>query len=111
VDYIDKDYLPEFLGGPCPTKICEGGLLPKSLYTVGSGPEREGGSLGEDSVYHSVSLGKGQVHEVMLLLLMMLRVREAFCPRRRPHSGPIELWPVRHQTPTSLHYNTILLML
>jgi len=24
-------------------------------------------------------------------LLLMLRVREAFCPRRRPHSGPIEL--------------------
>jgi len=33
------------------------------------------------------------------MLLILLRVREAFCPRRR------------HQTPTSLHYNTILLML
>jgi len=26
-----------------------------------------------------------------LLLLLLLRVREAFCPRRRPHSEPIEL--------------------
>jgi len=43
--------------------------------------------------------------------LLLLRVREAFRPRRRPHSGPIELKPVRHQTPTSLHYNTILIML
>jgi len=34
-----------------------------------------------------------------------------FGPRRRAHSGPIELLPVRHQTPTSPHYNTILLML
>jgi len=42
-------------------------------------------------------------------LLLLLRVREAFCPRRRQHSGPIEV--VRHQTPTSLYYNTILLML
>jgi len=24
-------------------------------------------------------------------LLLLLRVREAFCPRHRPHSGPIEL--------------------
>jgi len=24
-------------------------------------------------------------------MLLLLRVREAFCPRRRPHSGPIEL--------------------
>jgi len=28
---------------------------------------------------------------LFLLLLLLLRVREAFCPRRRPHSGPIEL--------------------
>jgi len=45
------------------------------------------------------------------MLLLLLRVREAFCPRRRPHGGPIELQPVRHETTTSLHYNTILLML
>jgi len=29
--------------------------------------------------------------KVRLLLLLLLRVREIFCPRRRPHSGPIEL--------------------
>jgi len=34
---------------------------------------------------------------------LLLLFREAFCPRRRPRSGPIE----RHQTPTYLHYNTI----
>jgi len=28
---------------------------------------------------------------IILLLLLLLRVREAFYPRRRPHSGPIEL--------------------
>jgi len=45
------------------------------------------------------------------IILLLLRVREAFLPRRRPHSGPIELEPVRQQTPTSLYYMTILLML
>jgi len=45
------------------------------------------------------------------LLVVVVEGQGGICPRRRPHSRPIELQPVRHQTPISLHYNTILLML
>ncbi|PSN52190.1 SEC14-like protein 1 [Blattella germanica] len=62
VDYIPEEYLPDFLGGPCR----EGGLVPKGLYMTEGDLEREGCPLTEDSIYHSVSLGRGQVHEVLV---------------------------------------------
>lgn len=66
VDYISMDILPDFLGGPLQTGIAEGGLIPKSLYVLNGEIEREGCSLTEDSIYHSVSLGKGHLHEVVI---------------------------------------------
>ncbi|PZC85864.1 hypothetical protein B5X24_HaOG215226 [Helicoverpa armigera] len=93
LDYIPKDLIPDFLGGPCKSDIVdatlnvphqyfdsvrdkyrtrplsfvhEGGLVPKSLYVSGAFTEREGDPLSEDSIYRSVSLGKGQVHEVIV---------------------------------------------
>ncbi|KAL0882807.1 hypothetical protein ABMA27_016353 [Loxostege sticticalis] len=66
LDYIPKDLIPDFLGGPCKSFVHEGGLVPKSLYVAGAFTERDGDPLSEDSVYRCVSLGKGQVHEVIV---------------------------------------------
>jgi hypothetical protein len=41
--------------------VLEGGLVPKGLYMTEGDLEREGCPLTEDSIYHSVSLGRGQV--------------------------------------------------
>jgi len=41
--------------------------------------------------YRRNEKAKGRPKRTHNLLLLLLRVREAFCPRRRPHSGPIEL--------------------
>ncbi|KAJ4444918.1 hypothetical protein ANN_06717 [Periplaneta americana] len=46
--------------------VLEGGLVPKGLYMTEGGLEKEGCPLTEDSIYHSVSLGRGQVHEVLV---------------------------------------------
>ena len=49
------------------TKICEGGLVPKSFYMSVEEYEKEkaeGHHLFDDSMYHVISLAKGQVHEV-----------------------------------------------
>ncbi|KAG7308349.1 hypothetical protein JYU34_005545 [Plutella xylostella] len=67
LDYIPRDLIPDFLGGPCKSFVHEGGLVPKSLYVSGAFTEREGDPLSEDSIYRSVSLGKGQVHEVVVV--------------------------------------------
>lgn len=45
----------------------EGGLVPKSLYMSDAWLEKEGCSLSEDSLYQSVSLGKGQLHEILVV--------------------------------------------
>ncbi|KAI8437187.1 hypothetical protein MSG28_010514 [Choristoneura fumiferana] len=66
LDYIPKDLIPDFLGGPCKSFVYEGGLVPKSLYVSGAFTERDGEPLCEDSIYRSVSLSKGQVHEVIV---------------------------------------------
>ncbi|XP_032517841.1 protein real-time [Danaus plexippus] len=66
LDYIPKDLIPDFLGGPCKSFVHEGGLVPKSLYVSGAFTERDGDPLSEDSIYKSVSLARGQVHEVVV---------------------------------------------
>ena len=48
--------------------VHEGGLVPKSLYVSGAFTERDGDPLSEDSIYRSVSLGKGQVRHNLLLI-------------------------------------------
>ncbi|XP_044730159.1 SEC14-like protein 1 isoform X2 [Chrysoperla carnea] len=66
IDYIPESVVPDFLGGPCKTKVHEGGLIPKSLYLPDpTWMDKEGG-LSQDSLYHSATLGKGQVHEVLV---------------------------------------------
>ncbi|XP_065203554.1 SEC14-like protein 1 [Planococcus citri] len=65
-DYIDPSIVPDFLGGPCETKIREGGHIPKSLYLPESELEKEGVIMGENSIYSSFSLHRGQVFEVVI---------------------------------------------
>ncbi|XP_042218419.1 SEC14-like protein 1 isoform X2 [Homarus americanus] len=96
VDYMPKENIPDFLGGECKrstlsrfgpvpesmytvmypdelelcTVVHEGGLVPKSMYQPGEDVDgtRQHIPLSDQSMYHSVSLGRGQVHEVVLLI-------------------------------------------
>ncbi|XP_026314031.1 protein real-time [Hyposmocoma kahamanoa] len=70
LDYIPKDLIPDFLGGPCKSFVHESGLVPKSLYVSGAFTERDGDPLSEDSIYQSVSLGKGQVMRQALAIIV-----------------------------------------
>jgi hypothetical protein len=67
-EYIESSSLPDFLGGKAKTRVNEGSLVPKSLYMTEEEMEkdREHFPLCEDSIYHSVSIGRGQVHEVLI---------------------------------------------
>ncbi|KAK7085916.1 hypothetical protein SK128_015886, partial [Halocaridina rubra] len=70
IDFMPKEHIPDFLGGDCKTIVQEGGLVPKSMYQPGEDIDgtRLHIPLSEQSMYHSVSLGRGQVHEVILLI-------------------------------------------
>ncbi|XP_011506349.1 PREDICTED: protein real-time [Ceratosolen solmsi marchali] len=62
-DYIDPEYIPDFLGGSSETYVMEGGVVPKNLYKA----DLEGTSTEhEHSLYHSISLSRGQVHNVAI---------------------------------------------
>ncbi|XP_063220835.1 SEC14-like protein 1 isoform X2 [Bacillus rossius redtenbacheri] len=67
-DYIPPEHIPDFLGGRCRTTLIEGGLVPKGLYMSEGDQEKEGGLLTDDSIYRSVSLGRGQVHEALITM-------------------------------------------
>lgn len=43
------------------TKVLEGGLVPKNLYLTEGELVKERGHMTDDTIYHSVSLSKGQV--------------------------------------------------
>ncbi|XP_066944136.1 SEC14-like protein 1 isoform X8 [Macrobrachium rosenbergii] len=70
IDFMPKENIPDFLGGECKSIVHEGGLVPKSMYQPGEDIDgtRQHIPLSEQSMYHSVSLGRGQVHEVVLLI-------------------------------------------
>ncbi|XP_012261894.2 protein real-time isoform X2 [Athalia rosae] len=63
-DYINQDVIPDFLGGPSETFIVDGGVVPKQLYrldlAIGASTEHE------HSLYQSISLSRGQVHNVLI---------------------------------------------
>ncbi|KAL7289682.1 hypothetical protein TKK_0016406 [Trichogramma kaykai] len=62
-DNIDPEYIPDFLGGTSETYVLEGGVVPKNLYKA----DLEGTSAEhEHSLYHSVSLSRGQTHNVAI---------------------------------------------
>ncbi|XP_039264841.1 SEC14-like protein 1 isoform X2 [Styela clava] len=65
VDYVPKEFIPDFLGGPCECNMSEGGPVPKSLYRA-EWEKGDGMQLWEESIYKTGSCMKGSPHEVML---------------------------------------------
>ncbi|XP_011863997.1 PREDICTED: protein real-time [Vollenhovia emeryi] len=62
-EYITQEFIPDFLGGSSETYVMEGGVVPKNLYKV----DLEGTSgEHEHSLYHSISLSRGQTHHVFI---------------------------------------------
>lgn len=68
-DYLQEVDIPDWLGGPANTGIPEGGLVPKSYYMTPQEFEKDqspGPHLLDNSCYQSISLNRGQVHEVLV---------------------------------------------
>lgn len=69
LEFVEKSSIPDFLGGECKATIPEGGLVPKTFYMSEEEYEREkaeGHNFFDDSMYHSVSIVKGQAHEAVI---------------------------------------------
>ncbi|KAF1379304.1 hypothetical protein PFLUV_G00174700 [Perca fluviatilis] len=66
VDYIDKEVIPDFLGGDSMGDIPEGGTVPKSLYRTAEELESEENRLLTDSIYKSASIFKGAPYEMLI---------------------------------------------
>lgn len=62
-EYIDPEFIPDFLGGSSEAYVTEGGVVPKHLYRLDL--ENTSGEH-EHSLYHSISLSRGQIHRVMI---------------------------------------------
>uniref|UniRef100_A0A8C4WH38 SEC14 like lipid binding 5 n=1 Tax=Gopherus evgoodei TaxID=1825980 RepID=A0A8C4WH38_9SAUR len=70
VDYLDKDVIPDFLGGECMCNVPEGGLVPKSLYQTDEEPENSDHiRLWTETIYHSANVLKGAPHEIVVEIL------------------------------------------
>ncbi|NXL66673.1 S14L5 protein, partial [Chordeiles acutipennis] len=70
VDYVDKDVIPDFLGGDCMCTVPEGGLVPKSLYQTEEETENSDHiRLWTETIYHSASVLKGAPHEIVVEIL------------------------------------------
>uniref|UniRef100_A0A452FCE7 SEC14 like lipid binding 5 n=1 Tax=Capra hircus TaxID=9925 RepID=A0A452FCE7_CAPHI len=69
VDYLDKDVIPDFLGGECLCNVPEGGLVPKSLYLTEEDQEDEDQLRQWRETYHSASVLRGAPHEVTVEIL------------------------------------------
>uniref|UniRef100_A0A4W5PCV8 SEC14 like lipid binding 1 n=1 Tax=Hucho hucho TaxID=62062 RepID=A0A4W5PCV8_9TELE len=69
LDYIDKEVIPDFLGGECMCEVPEGGLVPKSLYRTAEELENEDISLWTETIYQSASVFKGAPHEVVIEII------------------------------------------
>ncbi|XP_056442912.1 SEC14-like protein 1 isoform X1 [Gadus chalcogrammus] len=69
LDYIDKDIIPDFLGGECMCEVPEGGLVPKSMYRTTEDMENEGVRLWTETIYQSASIFKGAPHELLIQII------------------------------------------
>uniref|UniRef100_A0A8C1PGM2 CRAL-TRIO domain-containing protein n=1 Tax=Cyprinus carpio TaxID=7962 RepID=A0A8C1PGM2_CYPCA len=67
VDYINRDFIPDFLGGDALCDVPEAGLVPKSLYRTAEELENEELKLWSETIYKSASVLKGAPHEVQLI--------------------------------------------
>ncbi|XP_051692264.2 SEC14-like protein 5 isoform X3 [Oryctolagus cuniculus] len=64
VDYLDRDVIPDFLGGESLCNVPEGGLVPKSLYLTEAEQEHTEQLRQWSETYHSASVLRGAPHEV-----------------------------------------------
>lgn len=62
-EFIDQEFIPEFLGGSSEAYVTDGGIVPKHLYKVDA--ETTSGEH-EHNLYHCVNLSRGQIHRVMI---------------------------------------------
>ncbi|XP_026025592.1 SEC14-like protein 1 isoform X1 [Astatotilapia calliptera] len=73
VDYIDKEIIPDFLGGECMVRVTcevpEGGLVPKSMYRTAEEVENEDIRLWTEMIYQSASIFKGAPHEIVIEII------------------------------------------
>ncbi|XP_023670771.1 SEC14-like protein 5 isoform X1 [Paramormyrops kingsleyae] len=70
VDYIDKEIIPDFLGGDCMCTVPEGGLVPKSLYQTEEDLENSDHiKLWTETIYQSAHVFKGAPHEIVIEIL------------------------------------------
>ncbi|KAB1251082.1 SEC14-like protein 5 [Camelus dromedarius] len=69
VDYLDKEVIPDFLGGECLCNVPEGGLVPKSLYLTEEDQEHEDQLRQWRETYQSASVHRGAPHEVAVEIL------------------------------------------
>ncbi|XP_038941261.1 SEC14-like protein 5 isoform X2 [Rattus norvegicus] len=66
VDYLDKDVIPDFLGGESVCNVPEGGMVPKSLYLTEEEQEQADQLRQWSETYHSASVLRGSPHEVAM---------------------------------------------
>ncbi|XP_021488050.1 SEC14-like protein 5 isoform X1 [Meriones unguiculatus] len=66
VDYLDKDVIPDFLGGESVCNVPEGGLVPKSLYLTEEEQEQADQLRQWSETYHPASVLRGSPHEVAM---------------------------------------------
>ncbi|XP_070267671.1 SEC14-like protein 5 [Myotis yumanensis] len=69
VDYLDKDVIPDFLGGECLCNVPEGGLVPKSLYLMEEDQEHAEQLHEWRETYQPASVLRGAPHEVAVEIL------------------------------------------
>ncbi|XP_012587115.1 PREDICTED: SEC14-like protein 5 [Condylura cristata] len=66
VDYLEKEVIPDFLGGECVCNVPEGGLVPKSLYLA----QEQADQLRQwRDTYQAASVLRGAPHEVAVEIL------------------------------------------
>ncbi|XP_036266548.1 SEC14-like protein 5 [Pipistrellus kuhlii] len=69
VDYLDKDVIPDFLGGECLCNVPEGGLVPKSLYLMEEDQEHAEQLHEWRETYQPACVLRGAPHEVAVEIL------------------------------------------
>ncbi|KAL8558408.1 hypothetical protein ACOMHN_064755 [Nucella lapillus] len=68
IEFVEKQYIPDFLGGDCYCGVGEGGLVPKSLYQEDVAECAPDGPvpLSTSSLYHTAHVVKEFPHEVVV---------------------------------------------
>ncbi|XP_069502154.1 SEC14-like protein 5 isoform X2 [Ambystoma mexicanum] len=69
LDYLEKEVIPDFLGGECVCSIPEGGLVPKSHYQREMPETPDHLRLWSESIYNSACVFKGAPHEIVIQIL------------------------------------------